>query len=102
VTLEQLAREMGVLRSDGVTPCISDASSSGAVKWRRDDGATADACVVKLFGTHINTSSFAMYSFSVAVFFQAITLVSISAIADHGVFLLEKLLKYVTVADCLD
>lgn len=47
---------------------------------------TADACMVKLFGGSINTSSFAMYSFSIAVFFQAITLVSISAIADHGMY----------------
>lgn len=84
MTLEQLAREVGVLRSDGITPCINDASSPGAVKWRRDGDPTADACVVKLFGGSINTSSFAMYSFSIAVFFQAITLVSISAIADHG------------------
>ncbi|TLD35563.1 autophagy-related protein [Venturia nashicola] len=84
VTLEQLAREIGVLRSDGITPCINDASSQGAIKWRRDGEPTADACVVKLFGGTINTSSFAMYSFSIAVFFQAITLVSISAIADHG------------------
>jgi hypothetical protein len=36
-----------------------------------------------------------MYSFSIAVFFQAITLVSISAIADHGISLLsDNLFQY--------
>jgi UMF1 family MFS transporter len=86
-----------VLRSDGITPCINDASSPGAVKWRSDGDPTADACVVKLFGGRINTSSFAMYSFSIAVFFQAITLVSISAIADHGISSLTKLLNMVCI-----
>ena len=41
-------------------------------------------CMIKLFGNEITTASFAMYTFSTAVFVQAIILASIGAIADHG------------------
>jgi UMF1 family MFS transporter len=82
VTLEQLAREVGVLRKDGVTPCTS-AAAAAARLGRRDDPADTQ-CVIRLLGTEINTSSFALYTFSAAVFVQALTVVSISAIADHG------------------
>ena len=41
-------------------------------------------CMIKLFGNEITTASFAMYTFSTAVFVQAILLASIGAIADHG------------------
>jgi MFS-type transporter involved in bile tolerance (Atg22 family) len=35
-------------------------------------------------GLTINTASFAMYTFSLAVLVQALTLVSFSALADYG------------------
>lgn len=73
VTLEQLARENGVLRRDGVTSCMAA---------QKEDGD--NACVVKVLGATINTSSFALYTSSLAVLVQALVLVSISAIADHG------------------
>jgi UMF1 family MFS transporter len=79
VTLEQLARERGVLKSDGVTSCV--APRSGAMR-RADE--TDNACVVNILGAMINTSSFALYTFSLAVGVQALVLISISAIADHG------------------
>jgi UMF1 family MFS transporter len=44
-------------------------------------------CVIRVFGTEITTASFAMYTFSVAVFIQAVALVSFSAVADHGRYL---------------
>jgi UMF1 family MFS transporter len=34
----------------------------------------------------VTTSSFALYTFSLSVLVQALTLVSISAIADHGTY----------------
>lgn len=43
-------------------------------------------CVVQILGTEINTSSFALYTFSISVLVQALVLVSISAIADHGMY----------------
>jgi UMF1 family MFS transporter len=41
-------------------------------------------CVIRVFGTEVTTASFAMYTFSVAVFVQALVLVSFSSVADHG------------------
>ena len=43
-------------------------------------------CVVNIFGAEITTSSFAMYTFSIAVFIQALALISFSAVADRGLF----------------
>lgn len=40
--------------------------------------------MVGLFGLEINTASFTMYTFSLAVLVQALTLVSFSALADYG------------------
>ena len=89
MTLEQLARENGVLRSDGITPCIppKDATVRGLVHLSiRAAGATDDGgqCIVHPFGRETSTASFAMYTFSVAVLLQALTLVSFSAMADYG------------------
>lgn len=41
-------------------------------------------CVISLFGLEVNTASFAMYTFSLAVLVQALALVSFSSFADHG------------------
>lgn len=93
VTLEQLARESGVLRSDGTTPCIqAKASANGRlaqllvrVVSRRDDEDSQ--CIVRPFGRDMATSSFAMYTFSIAVFVQALVLISFSPVADYGTFI---------------
>ena len=90
VTLEQLSRERGVLRSDPSRPCTAVSKDDAAPTIRsllfaRDGTDLKDnQCIVHIFGSEVNTASFAMYTFSMAVFVQAITLVSISAIADHG------------------
>jgi UMF1 family MFS transporter len=76
VTLEQLARERGVWRADGITPCTTPLAEGGG----KDD----NQCIINLFGADINSSSFALYTFSLAVMIQALTLVSVSAIADYG------------------
>ena len=76
LTLEQLAREHGTLQHSHL-PCWGhDAPTS-------DDGAD-NQCMVSVLGLQINTASFAMYTFSVAVLIQALTLVSFSALADYG------------------
>jgi MFS transporter, UMF1 family len=41
-------------------------------------------CVVYFLGLEINTASFAMYTFSISVLFQALLVISISCAADHG------------------
>ncbi|EXJ89600.1 UMF1 family MFS transporter [Capronia epimyces CBS 606.96] len=94
ITLEQLARDQGVLLSDKTTPC-----SAG---WQTgQEGITANTttfdppkhrhnelppCVIFFLGAEINTASFAMYTFSVSVLIQALLIISMSAAADHGRF----------------
>ena len=89
VTLEQLAREGGVLWSDKTTPCVAKTAGKGAAALAarlltRAASPDNNQCVVRVFGAELTTSSFAMYTFSLAVFTQALALVSFSSIADHG------------------
>jgi len=51
-------------------------------------------CVVYVLGLQINTASFAMYSFSLSVLFQALLVVSISCAADHGNYRKRLLLLF--------
>ncbi|PWY72142.1 autophagy-related protein 22-1 [Aspergillus sclerotioniger CBS 115572] len=81
LTLEQLARERGYLQNSHL-PCVGPDSPSAPkpAMFRRDDN---EQCVVGLMGLQINTASFAMYTFSLAVLVQALTLISFSALADY-------------------
>lgn len=100
VTLEQLARENGVLYSDKSTPCTAPQAPQASTMHmiRATDGTRdPDQCIVHLFGSDITTASFAMYTFSVAVFCQALTLVSVSAFADYGGNRKRLLLMFGTV-----
>ena len=89
VTLEQLARESGVLKSDGVTPCLQAAAKEGSARLARllvrAAESSDDICVVHPFGRETTTSSYALYTFSTAVFLQALVLISFSAVADYGI-----------------
>ena len=81
--LEQLAREAGVLRFDGKTPCVpSQAHHTGRLFVRATEADSQ--CVIRPFGREMATPSFAMYTFSIAVFVQALVLISFSAVADYG------------------
>ncbi|TVY85476.1 Autophagy-related protein, partial [Lachnellula suecica] len=82
ITLEQLARENGHLVSDPTKPCPSSSSHTpgGLPGAPKDTGQ----CVIDVEGLQINSASFAMYTFSLSVLFQAILVVSISCAADHG------------------
>jgi UMF1 family MFS transporter len=90
VTLEQLARESGVLRSDGVTPCLQAAAKEGSSRLTRlliraaGSADDKDQCIVRPFGRETSTASFALYTFSIAVFLQALVLITFSPIADYG------------------
>ncbi|XMA16650.1 hypothetical protein WAI453_009441 [Rhynchosporium graminicola] len=93
VALEQLARENGVLWSDNTIPCVAKSERKGpativAGLLSRAAGSDIDSdtnhqCVIPALG-NMTTSSFALYTFSIAVFVQALALVSFSAVADHG------------------
>ncbi|KAJ5172248.1 hypothetical protein N7492_004841 [Penicillium capsulatum] len=87
MTLEQMARDRGVLLSDRTTPC----SSTWTPSWQLSHAATSSAqmpdagqCVVYFLNLEINTASFALYTFSLSVLVQAILIISMSGAADHG------------------
>ncbi|KAI5206047.1 MFS general substrate transporter [Aureobasidium subglaciale] len=101
VTLEQLAKERGVLRSDHVTPCVKPKSVVAGTQHLLLRAVTRAAteknegqCVVQPFGKDISTASFAMYTFSIAVLVQAIVLISFSSFADHGTYRKNLLLAF--------
>lgn len=91
MTLEQLARESGVLRSDGVTPCLQAAAKEGSSRLTRlmlraaESADDKDQCIIRPFGRETSTSSFALYTFSIAVLLQALVLITFSPVADYGI-----------------
>src|ERR1700721_3549954 len=108
MTLEQLARENGVLLSDRSTPCGSSSKPLGGddttpmALMSRLASSTSPAkdagqCVVYVLGMEINTASFAMYTFSMSVLIQALLVISISCAADHGNYRKRLLLAFAFV-----
>ena len=100
ITLEQLARDQGVLLKDKTTPCNtswklgSDRTSPSNLTLRSMGKKELPACVIYFLGLEINTASFAMYTFSVSVLIQSILIISISGAADHGRFRKSFLLMF--------
>lgn len=105
ITLEQLARERGVLLSDRTVSCSAgyqttmptnypnttmSYQAARALFLRADKGQ----CIINLFGTEINTASFAMYTFSISVLVQALLIISMSGAADHGRYRKSLLLSF--------
>ncbi|OOF90761.1 hypothetical protein ASPCADRAFT_211711 [Aspergillus carbonarius ITEM 5010] len=97
ITLEQMARERGVLLSDKTTPCSATwstlQSTSVSETWdqlsyvpayTKPDVLKSSQCIIHILGVEVNTASFAMYTFSVSVLVQAILIISMSGAADHG------------------
>lgn len=85
-----MARDRGVLLSDKSTPCSATWKASRQVIGLERLGYSVQAapntgqCIIYILGTEINTASYAMYTFSVSVFIQAILIISMSGAADHG------------------
>lgn len=95
VTLEQFARENGVLVSDESIPCTGASrrmANSPGIPSEQDG-----QCVVYILGARINTASFAMYTFSISVFLQSLIIVSMSGAADHGAYRKRLLLVFAMV-----
>ena len=103
ITLEQLARERGVLL-DGTVPCIAGFKTTMPAE-RPNTTLSYDAaisaspraegqCIINFFGTKINTASFAMYTFSISVLIQALLIISMSGAADHGHYRKSLLLSF--------
>ncbi|KAF2459437.1 vacuole effluxer Atg22 like-domain-containing protein [Lineolata rhizophorae] len=103
VTLEELARERGVLMSDRTTPCSTNfhipPSLNYTTVFDSPPGHTAPPsdsgqCVCYILGIEINTASFAMYTFSISVLIQALLIISMSGAADHGRYRKSLLLTF--------
>ncbi|KAF1352331.1 putative autophagy protein Atg22 [Delphinella strobiligena] len=96
ITLEQLARERGVLQSDRTRPCIQSSLHGPSNTPARDFDKAQ--CIVAIPGLgYINTASFAMYTFSVSVLVQAVVVVTFSGAADHGRYRKTLLLSFAIV-----
>ncbi|KAJ0416027.1 autophagy-related protein 22-like protein [Aspergillus carlsbadensis] len=100
ITLEQMARENGVLFSDKMTPCTAtwhSPKSLQATSSVNTSATSASQCVVYILGAEINTASFAMYTFSVSVLVQAFLIISMSGAADHGSYRKTLLVAFAIV-----
>ncbi|KAK8256749.1 autophagy-related protein 22-2 [Phyllosticta capitalensis] len=100
ITLEQLAREVGVLQSDKTTPCktsfdVPAPQPPGLLA--KQPSPDAAQCVVYVLGAEINTASFAMYTFSISVFIQALLIISMSGAADHGEYRKTLLVTFAAI-----
>jgi hypothetical protein len=91
VTLEQLARERGVWFNDRTTSCMvkvaDQAGNATAALLLRGTKEENNQCIIHIFGSEVTTASFAMYTFSLAVLVQALSLISFSSVADYGIYL---------------
>jgi UMF1 family MFS transporter len=105
ITLEELARERGVLLSDHKTPC-SDALKASPTQLadpllrvliRETQKPEKATCVVRILGNEVNTASFAMYTFSISVLLQALVILSMSGAADHGAYRKRLILSFAVV-----
>ena len=96
--MEQLARERGVLLTDKTRPCETKApiptAPESSFLLARAPHKDKEQCVVNFFGVDMNTASFAMYTFSISVFLQALLIISMSGAADHGRFRKTLLLTF--------
>ncbi|KAK2762814.1 Autophagy protein 22 [Arachnomyces sp. PD_36] len=110
ITLEQLARDRGVLLSDKETPCSASWEASfpsgpglapdlvgPTSRNNSSHSPTTGQCVVYIAGIEINTASLAMYTFSVSVLIQALLIISMSGAADHGRYRKTLLLIFAVV-----
>ncbi|TFK51344.1 autophagy-type protein 22 [Heliocybe sulcata] len=76
ICLEQFARDNGYILPDRIERCASRPSNGADA----EDGAR---CAVKLGWAWIDTASFSLYVYSISVFLQALTVISIGTIANH-------------------
>lgn len=95
--LEQFARNNGVLVKDHLTPCVSDSIENPGFP---PPGEVAPSpqnpteCVVYVFGKYIDTSSYALYTFSISVLVQTLVVISMSGAADRGHFRKTLLISF--------
>ncbi|KAG0671675.1 Autophagy protein 22 [Pichia californica] len=89
ILLEQLARENGVLASDHLTPCIFKDPGNTPIPNPpppNQINSESTACVLPILSKrfYIDTSSYALYTFSFSVLLQTVFVLTISGIADNS------------------
>lgn len=110
ILLEQFARENGVLLDDHSQPCVGSAipqppilpPDAGNMTTAAVNGAAAVLstvqpqvkCVVYVLGQYIDTSSFALYTFSFSVLFQTLVVISMSGASDRGHYRKQLLIGF--------
>ncbi|KAG7752305.1 hypothetical protein KL911_004103 [Ogataea haglerorum] len=94
--LEQIARNNGVKLIDKITPCNQPRDPTIPIPTPPNDGdflnstmindSQNDSCVLPLLGGrfYIDTSSYALYTFSISVLVQTVLVISMSGAADRG------------------
>ncbi|ESW98143.1 hypothetical protein KL918_004113 [Ogataea parapolymorpha] len=94
--LEQIARDNGVKLIDKITPCNQPHDPTIPIPSPPKDGdflnstltlaSQNDSCVLPIFGGrfYIDTSSYALYTFSISVLIQTVLVISMSGAADRG------------------
>nr|QFR37086.1 MFS transporter [Cyberlindnera americana] len=108
--LEQYARENGVRLDDHSQPCLIEPpvvppilpppASNGSypvdpqLMFRDLKTETVQRCVVYVLGTYIDTSSYALYTFSFSVLIQTLVVISMSGAADRGHYRKQLLIAF--------
>ncbi|KAK3847897.1 MAG: autophagy-related protein 22-like protein [Linnemannia gamsii] len=91
ITLEALASQEGHLYGTS-DPCI--AKPSNATTTTAPQEGERPRCMISFGHLEVDTASFVMYLTSLAVFLQALTVVSISSMADHGSYRKKQLIVF--------
>lgn len=91
IFLEQIARENGVLEKDHSSPCIAISqvvrgTHGDILEYSGELTQETQACVLPMFGGrfYIDTSSYALYTFSLSVLIQTVCVLTINGIADNS------------------
>ncbi|KAF9170014.1 Autophagy protein 22 [Mortierella sp. AD011] len=95
ITLEALASEQGHLYGTN-EPCVSRSNNTETATGTAAAGEKP-RCMISFGRVEMDTASFVMYLTSLAVLLQALTVVSISAMADHGSYRKKQLIVFSAV-----
>lgn len=101
ILLEQFAREKGVRLEDHTIPCLAPtppANGTLPLPPGVGDPNKTVRCVVEIVGhIYIDTSSFALYTFSLSVLVQTLVVISMSGAADRGKFRKKLIVWFASV-----
>ncbi|KAF9902451.1 Autophagy protein 22 [Linnemannia zychae] len=95
ITLEALASQEGHLYGTN-DPCIAKPNNATTATTAPQEGERP-RCMISFGHLEVDTASFVMYLTSLAVLLQALTVVSISSMADHGSYRKKQLAVFSAV-----